>query len=89
MEMSNLNTSHKTVYELAERVGEQHCRTDQAQLGGREGPAVDKRLLDHAERHTADIVLGIRRTHTPESPGAQTAVFLPDLFGRHALPGRL
>ena len=46
----------ESVDELADGVGEQQRRADDAQLRGVESPAFEDRLLDHIEARAADVI---------------------------------
>ena len=79
---------NEPVHEFAGGIDEKKGRSDNAQLPGREHPAVDERLLYHAERAPADVIERIDHRHAPERPAAQAFVHGIHLPFRHLLsPG--
>ena len=61
-----VNLRNESVGELACRIDKKESGADKTQLAGCHDSAVDYRLLDNAQAHTADIIHAVCRHHGPE-----------------------
>ena len=79
----------EAVQELAHSIYEQECRSDKSEFSSRKHTPVDKRLLEHTDAHSTDIVETVCGSHPPEGLPPERLVSRCDTFCGNLLRRRL